>query len=214
MYAPTSIVSPGAAALALQNLNDISRIQLDDGSTVQNPLPLPPYLGADATRRVGDTSQGFHGVLSYSDGRYEIQPKGKYFSPGRMTVRVSLRLPRDAESRSDEPLELLHHAEHRRLHLRPSGNLPCRGASTPAEFTRQRDKLITSLTQIDADILGLMEIENNAAIATLNLVNGLNAATSPGNYAFIDTGTIGSDAIKVALIYKPARVTRSAPSPS
>lgn len=35
---------------------------------------------------------------------------------------------------------------------------------------------------------------------------GLNSLLGASTYAFIDTGTIGTDAIKVALIYKPARV--------
>ena len=52
-----------------------------------------------------------------------------------------------------------------------------------------------------------MEIENDAApnSAIEELVAGLNAATAPGTYAFIDTGKVGTDEIKVALIYKPAR---------
>ena len=32
---------------------------------------------------------------------------------------------------------------------------------------------------------------------------GLNAATAPGTYAFIDTGVVGTDEIRVALIYQP-----------
>ena len=42
LFNPTHLVTPGPAALALQDLNNRSRIQLDDGSTLQNPLPLPP----------------------------------------------------------------------------------------------------------------------------------------------------------------------------
>ena len=63
----------------------------------------------------------------------------------------------------------------------------------------------------------MSELENdgygpNSAIA--DLVDRLNAATAPGTYAFIDAdaGTsqinvLGTDAIKVGLIYKPAKVT-------
>jgi predicted extracellular nuclease len=35
----------------------------------------------------------------------------------------------------------------------------------------------------------------------------LNAATSPGNYSFIDTGVVGTDEIRVAMIYRPSVVT-------
>ena len=62
---------------------------------------------------------------------------------------------------------------------------------------------------MNADIVGLMEIENDAPpnSAIEELVAGLNAAMGAGTYAFINTGVIGTDEIKVALIYKPASVT-------
>ncbi len=37
----------------------------------------------------------------------------------------------------------------------------CRGADDDLEFTRQRDKIIAAISTIDADVVGLMEIENN-----------------------------------------------------
>jgi hypothetical protein len=53
-----------------------------------------------------------------------------------------------------------------------------------------------------------MEIENDAPprSALEDLVAALNAAAGAGTYAFIDTGVIGTDEIKTALIYKPAKV--------
>src|SRR5690606_34679005 len=71
---------------------------------------------------------------------------------------------------------------------------------------RQRDKIIAAITEIDADVVGLIEIENNTA-AIADLVDGLNAATGPGTYAYVDTGVIGTDEIKVAFIYQPASAT-------
>ncbi len=92
----------------------------------------------------------------------------------------------------------------------PLQNQECRGADAdqPDEFTRQRDKIIAALTEIDADVVGLLEIENNITDdAVIDLVNGLNAVNGAGIYDYVSTGTIGSDAIKVALIYKPASVS-------
>ena len=83
-------------------------------------------------------------------------------------------------------------------------NLDCRGADAdqPLEFTRQRDKLLQALAGLDADVLGLNELENTPGVEPLaDIVAGL-----PG-YDYIDTGTIGTDAIKVGLIYRPAAVT-------
>jgi hypothetical protein len=87
-----------------------------------------------------------------------------------------------------------------------------RGANTPSEFTRQRDKTITAILAMDADVIGLMEIENDgygAGSAIADLVDGLNAAAGAGTYAYIDPGVpvIGTDEIAVGFIYQPATVT-------
>ena len=58
---------------------------------------------------------------------------------------------------------------------------------------------------LDPDIAGIVELENNPTAAIQDLVNSLNSAVGAGTYAYIDTGTIGTDAIRVGLIYKPAR---------
>ncbi len=87
--------------------------------------------------------------------------------------------------------------------------LGCRGAHSAAELARQRDKIVSALIAMDADVVGLIEIENNASASVADLVAGLNASAGAGTYAFVDTGTIGGDAIKVALIYKPAAVSEA-----
>jgi hypothetical protein len=84
-----------------------------------------------------------------------------------------------------------------------------RGADTLAEFNLQTTKLVAAILKLDADILGLMEIENDGGAnqAAASLVDALNAASAPGTYAYIDSGMIGTDAIKVAIIYQPGSVT-------
>jgi len=89
-----------------------------------------------------------------------------------------------------------------------AGAQDCRGADTALEFERQRDKIISALAVMDADVVGLIEIENHFEdIPTANLVGGLNAVMGVGTYNYITTGAIGTDAIRVALIYKPAAIT-------
>ena len=90
----------------------------------------------------------------------------------------------------------------------PLENQECRGADDADEFARQKDKIITALAEIDADVVGLMEIENDPTDEALaDLVAGLNAEMGAGTYEYIGSGSIGSDAIRIALIYKPSRVT-------
>jgi predicted extracellular nuclease len=95
----------------------------------------------------------------------------------------------------------------------PLQNVECRGADFDqlTEFTRQRDKLLAALLGLDADIIGLNELENTAGVEPLGdptngIVAGLNAMLGAGTYAYIDTGVIGTDAIRVGLIYKPGMV--------
>ena len=71
---------------------------------------------------------------------------------------------------------------------------------------------------MNPDVIGVNEIENDGYgpdSALAHLVGKLNAATAPGTYAYVDadaeTGQVdalGTDAIKVGQIYKPAEVTR------
>jgi predicted extracellular nuclease len=89
----------------------------------------------------------------------------------------------------------------------PEENQECRGADSSEEFTRQRTKIIAALAEMDADVVGLIEIENHPAdVPTDDLVSGLNDMLGAGTYAYIPTGAIGSDAIRVALIYKSGTV--------
>lgn len=86
--------------------------------------------------------------------------------------------------------------------------LDSRGADSGAELDRQREKTVAAICAMGADVIGLIEIENNAPVAIadlLNDVNGVNAACGP--YDYIDTGMIGGDAIAVAFIYRPATVS-------
>ncbi|MCO6450151.1 MAG: ExeM/NucH family extracellular endonuclease, partial [Caldilineales bacterium] len=208
LFNPTHVAAPGAAALAVQDLNNHSRIQLDDASTIENPLPLPPYLGVDNTLRSGDSTTNLTGVLGYSFNSYELHPT----SPVSFT-RANPRQPSPPAVGGNlrvASMNLLNYfttLDNGSPICGPVGVQDCRGANTPAEFSRQRAKIISAIAGTNADIVGLMELENNPNTSIADLVNGLNTLLGPGVYDYVNTGTIGSDAIRVALIYKPAAVT-------
>lgn len=205
---PTNVTTPGPAAIALQELNNRSRIQLEDGRTAQNPDPAP-YIGAGNTLRAGDTLPGLMGVLHFAYGRYEIHPVGPVsFSRANARPAAPPAVGGTLRVASANVLNYFVTLDNSGPICGPSSNQDCRGADTAAEFTRQRDKIINEIIAINADVIGLMEMENHPAdAALLDLVNGLNAAAGAGTYDALTTGPIGSDAIKVALIYKPATVS-------
>jgi len=220
---PTAVVEPGDQAIALQDLNNRSRILLDDTNNLQNIDPTfypdgPGGLSAENTLRIGDTLDGpLVGVLEQRFGVYRVQPTDLVAEPLTWTSAN----PRPAEPEAIggnlrvSAMNVLNYFTTFDS-IRGSNNGPnicgpslleCRGANDAFEFERQRTKIIRALVGLDADVVGLMEIENNATAAVADLVAGLNAVLGGDTYGFIDTGTIGGDAIKVALIYKAAVVT-------
>jgi hypothetical protein len=68
---------------------------------------------------------------------------------------------------------------------------------------------VAALETMNADVVGLMEMENDGGAhqAIGDLVAGLNDAMGAGTYAYIDTGVVGTDEIRVALIFKPSIVS-------
>jgi len=209
---PTNIVAPGAPAIAQQDLNNRSRILLDDGNGQQNIDPtIHPVGGLSAfnTLRSGYTVHGLTGVLEQRFGVYRVQPVGSVSFDASTNLRTPAPDPVGGNLKvaALNVLNFFTSLDTGSPICGPTGGLDCRGANSAFEFTRQRDKIINAILAIDPDIAGLMEVQNDASATIQNLVDGLNAIAGGGTYAYINTGTIGTDAIKVAIIYKPAVVT-------
>ena len=87
----------------------------------------------------------------------------------------------------------------------PGGTLDCRGADSVAELNRQRERASIVICDLDADVYGFGELENdNASAAITDLVGAVNTRCGGAQpYAFVSTGgALGTDAIRVALIYR------------
>ena len=86
-----------------------------------------------------------------------------------------------------------------------------RGAETPEEFERQSEKLVTAISALDADVIGLVELENDFAgegTAIAELTARLNAAAGEMRWNWVDPGVefVGPDAIAVGFIYDQTTV--------
>jgi len=214
-FQATATYEPGSAEAAnLAAANALSRITLDDGRGSSNPDPAIHPNGSifnlDNLFRGGDTVQNVTGALDYNFGLYKVQPtQGAFYS--------------SANPRTEQPDDVGGNLKVAAFNVLnyfttlddgvndicgPAGDQECRGADTPEEFTRQRDKIIAALTTINADVVGLIEIENHPGdVPTADLVSGLNDVLGAGTYDYIATGAIGTDAIRQAFIYKPSSVS-------
>ena len=224
---PTNRHRPGPQAAALADLQARGRLLLDDGSSLQNTNPTAYQFGAGVPR-AGDLVNNLVGVLDYGPatatasgpGLYRLQPTE---APAFAVANMRMALPPSAggnvllgsmnvlnffttfvdgttaSGQTGQGCTLGNSSS--------AGN--CRGANGLAEFQRQRAKIVVALAGMNADAVGLMEVQNNGNVAAQNLVDALNARIGANTYAVVPSpaqGT-GTDAIRVAMIYKPARLT-------
>lgn len=177
---------------ASQALNDRRKLLVDDASTRQNPTPVPYISGG--VPRLGDTITGLTGVLGYGFGSYRLQPtEPVVFTKANPRTAAPRKVRGDVRVATFNTLNWF-------------TTLGLRGAATEVERERQLAKLVAALKPLNADVVGLMEVENNGSTAIKALVDRLNAELGAGTYAWIDHPNPGTDQIHVAMIYKPARV--------
>jgi predicted extracellular nuclease len=213
-FQPTALYEPGspeAAQLAVENT--LGRITLDDGRTSQNPDPAIHPNGEvfdlGNLFRGGDTVTNVVGVLDFAFGLYRVHPtQGADFEAQNPRPKKPSKVGGSLEVAAFNVLNYFSTIDNGVFVCGPLENQECRGADNAEEFTRQRDKIISALARIDADVVGLMEIENHVTDAALaDLVAGLNDRMGTGTYAYIGEGPIGPDAIRIAIIYKPKKVS-------
>jgi hypothetical protein len=209
---PTQVVAPGATASAFEAQNQLNQLTIDDNSNVQNPDPViypgPTGLSATNTLRDGYTVSSLQGILAFDFGVFRLQPvAAPVFQAANARLDTPPALP-SIGSLKVASFNILNYFNGNGL---GSGFPTSRGADTLAEFNRQRDKIINAITRLGADVVGVIEVENDGYTATsaiADLVNGLNAVSGAGTYSFVNPGVnvIGTDEIAVGLIYKPAKV--------
>lgn len=220
---PTNRHAPRSAeAAALAAANAANRIVLDDG--IFTTPAIIPYIGEGNTVRAGDTVHDLTGVVDFGalgggGAGFKLQP----------TVAPSIVRANPRENAPALAAGNVKVASANVLNFfttfTDGGNAAgqtgqgctvgnsttasnCRGADNMIEYVRQRDKIVAELKNIDADVVGLMEIQNNGDVAVGYLVDSLNAAYGAPVYAVVPKpAATGTDAIRVAMIYKPAAVT-------
>ena len=206
-----------AGYTAHKEMNARRSIVLDDGLRVQNPAEIH-YLDAGAAAnysiRSGDTVDGVTGVLRYSRGSggsgdetWRLMPTvDPVFTaanprPGAPAVGGSVRVA------SFNVLNFFTTIDGGQSNCGPQADQSCRGADSGTEYARQLEKTVTALTMLDADIIGLIELENNASESLSALADAMNTRLGSADYAWVDTGTIHDDVIKTGFLYRNTRVS-------
>ncbi len=210
---PTNVFAPNSSnAIALADKNKRNVILLDDKNNSQNPEFVPfPAAGLTYTNtvRLGDTVNNLEGIVDYSFSSFRILPT--------QSVDVLPTNPRNDVVQIKEgnlkvaSFNVLNYFNGDGL---SNGFPTSRGASTADEFERQSAKIVAALADIDADIIGLMEIENDGfgeLSAIADLVKRLNVAQSASVYQYVSLNqpALGSDQITVGLLYKTNSVSLS-----
>lgn len=213
---PTSVVEPGDEAVAAEQAYILDSIKVDDTLTSQNPPYLRHPDGSQFTKehyfRGGDTIKGLTGIMDYNFNEWKIQPVGTAtYTQLNPRPDAPVMVPGEIRIASLNVLNYFVTLDDGSNNCGPAGNMNCRGADNQEEFERQHDKIVAAILGMEADVIGLIEIENehpnmDADGAVKHLVAALNTETADGTYAYVATGNIGTDAIKQAFIYKPAKV--------
>jgi len=241
--------SADAVALATQNGSNRLVVESDykapdvesDYKAPDGVLPWFPSWDADqGYLRIGDQLTGLEGVIVYNKDAFRL------VVPSDVTLTAGALLRSPEEDRQDAPARLagsdlrigsFNVLNYFTSHSSIGGalNILCkdqadadnakgcnRGAKSQPEFEKQRTKIVNAITAMDADLLGLMEMENNGFednSALHNLVTRLNEQQKDASkhYAYVrlpvtaltDGKFFGGDAIMVAMIYRPALLTPS-----
>jgi predicted extracellular nuclease len=236
----TQVEAPGSdAAAAIQSKNKANQLQIIP--SIKAPNGTVPYL-ADFNAetgyiRIGDTITNLEGMVGYGYGKYHL------VATNQIATSDILRSDNDRTTTPDiATMGDIRVASFNVLNLFTSDsdvggtlNATCkdqadadktkkscgRGAHTLEDYLQQRTKIVSALKEMNADIVGLMEIENNGFGETSSiqyLVNALNAELPAVDaYKFIEINEadkykgefIGSDAIAVGMLYRAATITPS-----
>jgi predicted extracellular nuclease len=194
-------------------------LKVDDNSSAQNPNPVKAggliEINSSTSFRGGDVVTTLKGVLFYSFGDFRVQP----INDGDLAIDVSTNVrplgPPEfsvSEESSEAPIKIsVSNVLNYFTSIDPAGgSSPFRGADEvsgydfTAEFDRMAQKTSLALSQIDADIHGIVEVENFNGGAVLDLASRLTnldsdrlykAASMEGGFSRIGTDSIRNDVI-------------------
>ncbi|CAN5287286.1 ExeM/NucH family extracellular endonuclease [soil metagenome] len=223
----TETTDAGAAANAIAAANRANRLLVDDGYSLQiSNAAHPggqPYFETGSVVRNGDRfvppAAGM--ILGWGFDDWRLQPQRPLSDSSPLEYAALEPTWQSLNPRTAAPAEVggdFSVGAFNVFNYFTSFGGDARGADDAADFAVQQSKIVAAINALDADIVGLMEIENSVKLgeapdeALGNLVAALNAASAPGTWAFVPTPSAlldaaTTDVITNAIIYKPAVAT-------
>lgn len=202
-WIPTQRVDPGKAARTWAQRQQTDRLVLDDGSSRQWPQPLPWPPGAGVVR-AGDQVASLEGVLDYRFKTWRIQPVGAVqFRADNPRPAVLPKPARDVLRVASVNLQNFFNGDGR-----GQGFPTARGAEDLAGFRLQSARLRAMLQALNADVIALMELENDGDGPLSSQQALLNLLGEPWRGVPVGDARLGRDEIRVGLIYRQDRVER------
>lgn len=234
--------SDEAIAAAAEN-DDYTLIIESSERASDGEIPYYSDFNADPENnyiRIDDSVIGMEGVITYSYGDFSLVVTNELTSSNFVHNTDRTSSP-DLDTTTDETHFAIKIGTQNLLNFfnSPYGGDANqfgdnRGADDEDEYEKQLAKLVSAIVGLDADVVGLMEIENNgfgnnSAIQTL--VDAINAQydeedpdsvddpdSISNRYVFVaydsnedlildENDSLGSDAISTGLIYRPTKVT-------
>ncbi|EJE8670880.1 ExeM/NucH family extracellular endonuclease [Vibrio vulnificus] len=234
--------SDAAKAQTAQN-KDYRIVVESDEKPANGKIPYYPEFASDPHNnyiRINDSVVGMTGVLHYSYNEFRLIPTANVTKANFVHNTPRTSSPVIKESYGDDGFTIKVATQNVLNYFNsPYGGHDNqfgdnRGAESQQEFERQQAKIVEAIYGLDADIVGLMEVENNGFgdfSAIRELLEAINAKYYKENYkdrfaresihnryvfvGFDKNGdqvldqfdTVGSDAITTGIIYRPSKVS-------
>lgn len=198
LMAPTDMATPNSTDYnRIVTDNAKNWIYLDDGYSTEYPTPLP-FADSQGTRRIGSRINNLKAVLRRYSWGWALVPTVDYtlqFYGNERPISIDIA---DNHNLKVCSFNLAYYL---------TSNFGTGfGPDNETQAAKQHSKIIKALLAVDADIYGLIEIQQGQD-AIRNICDALNSTMGNNIFSFIDDrGSIYGSYTKVGFIYRSDRV--------
>lgn len=196
LMSPTEVALPGSNEY--KNIvaeNESDQLILSDGSNKQYPNPRPWTGDKDYIRTGAYTNK----VV----GRFTIENYGYTITPTEVPVFEGNERPMEVVGLGDYDVKVCGFNLQIYIATEWDGDY---GPTSKEESDKQHAKIVKALAAIDADVFGLVEVQQGQ-VALEKLANALNELDPSAQYAYINDGTqVYGTYTKAGYLYKASKV--------